>query len=564
MYSPVSGFILAIFFPCLSVIQRLLSGPQTISHGACSSSATTLPSNCVGTSTLSPVLATKLTDRPKDRRRTKNLLFKLAFDTIKRYKGANLILEIERKFVLDGVFVIDLLKNDGISMLQKEIVQFYTKITPLEEIRFRKSNFDFTATKKIGKGLMRKEFEEICDEKAYKNALKKSVGIPIEKTRFEFKINNLPSNIDVYHDILEGLVTLEIEFLTVNDAENFIIPDFIKRYIKLEITEDERYKNKYLSLFGMPDFTFDIKKTFEILKANKDIKLSFPSQIRSIDAMRVMFFQIYEFLKFYKEEYLKTSDEEALHQMRVNMRKTRSLLKLLNSIFDESIARHFSKNFKTLANSTNLKRDIDVFLEFLKNQKKATKLIDVLKAQKSDQDDLIKSILTDTKSDEIFRDWEIFLKEDSDFYKGEDYDEPIKKVVAKALRVQILKLKKDLLSLNSEQENSLFHETRIELKRFRYLIENFIDLFALKSLEKCKERAKEIQESFGDLQDRDIWLSILADIEGKDSDIDEISAKLKTKIYKRMFKLRDEILDKKVKFIRNLSKASRNLKIYYT
>lgn len=474
-----------------------------------------------------------------------------------------MVLEIERKFVLDGILAIDALKRDGILLDSKNVMQFYTKITPLEEIRFRKSENNLTMTKKIGKGMVRQEFEEICDEKSYKKAFKNSIAIPIEKDRFEFKINNLPANIDIYKGALEGLVTLEIEFLKVEDANNFIMPDFLANHITSEITEDERYKNKNLALFGIPDMKFDVKKALEILDTNKDIKLSFPSSIRSIDAARVLFFQIYKFIEFHKEEYLKTSNEEELHQIRVNLRKTRSLLKLLNKIFDEKLTVHFSKNFKVLANSTNAKRDIDVFLEFLKKQKKAKSITKILENIKNRQNDEIKAMLISPQSNETFRDWEIFLKEDSGFYKGEDYDKPIKKIVAKAIRTQILKLKKDLLILNSERENAIFHETRIELKKLRYLFENFIDLFAIRSLEKCKDRAKEIQELFGDLQDRDIWLLILDNIEKEQGIDDRAITKLKSKIYKQIFKIRDEILEEKIKFIKNLSKVSKNLKIYY-
>lgn len=474
-----------------------------------------------------------------------------------------MVLEIERKFVLDGVLAIEALKKDGILATQKDIVQFYTQITPLEEVRFRKSDDKFSTAKKIGKGMVRKEFEEICDAKTYKKSLKNAVGMPIHKTRFEFKFNNLPANIDLYHDALEGLATLEIEFLKVEDAQNFEMPEFLSRHIELEITDDERYKNKFLALFGLPDVKFDLQKTLEIIDQNSRIKLSYPSSIRAIDAARAMFFQIYKLIEIHKTQYIRTSDEEALHQIRVNLRKTRSLLKLLNSIFDEKLTAHFSKSFKLIANSTNTKRDIDVFLVALDDFKHASEIKKALFDIKSVQDSDIKAMLTSQNSEEIFRDWEIFLREDSDFYQGADYDKPIKKVVAKAMRAQILKLKKALFALNDECANEMFHETRIELKRFRYLLENFIDLFAIKALERCQTRSKEMQELFGDLQDRDIWLMILENLERENEQICENSDKIKSKIYKQIFKLRDKILDKNSKFIRSLSKVSRNLKIYY-
>lgn len=474
-----------------------------------------------------------------------------------------MVLEIERKFVLDAISAIKTLKDDGILIEQNEITQIYTKITPLEEIRFRKSGQNFTTAHKIGKGLMRKENENECSEKEFKTALKHALGMPINKTRFEFKLNNLPCNIDLHHEFLDGLITLEIEFLTVADAENFIIPEFLNRHIKAEITEDERYKNKNLALFGLPEMEFNIAKAISIIDQNESIKLVFPSSLRAIDAARVMFFQIYKLVQIHKEIYLETSDEEALHQFRINLRKTRSLLKILPGIFDEKTTAHFNKNFKLIANSTNKKRDIDVFLEFLKEQKNSKLITQILLLEKQNLNSDIKEMMSSETTQEIFKDWEVFLKEESDFYKGEKFDTPVKKLVARAFRVQILRVKKALLKLNEECANERFHATRIEIKRLRYLLEIFIDLYAIKSLEKAKERAKEIQEIFGDLQDRDIWLEILEQYLSNELLNAQIPDKLQTKIYKQIYKLRDKILDKKGKFIRTLSKVSRNLKIYY-
>ena len=67
-----------------------------------------------------------------------------------------------------------------------------------------------------------------------------------------------------------------------------------------------------------------------------------------------------------------------------------------------------------------------------------------------------------------------------------------------------------------------------------------------------------MQELFGELQDRDVWLEILDKIPQS-----EPSSKIQNKIYKQIYKLREEILKKRVKFIRQTRKISRNLKIYY-
>ena len=70
-----------------------------------------------------------------------------------------MVLEIERKFILHNLSVLKVLNSDGIAINEDEIMQFYTKITPISEIRFRKINDKFFTTQKFGKGLVREELE---------------------------------------------------------------------------------------------------------------------------------------------------------------------------------------------------------------------------------------------------------------------------------------------------------------------------------------------------------------------------------------------------------------------
>jgi CYTH domain-containing protein len=52
--------------------------------------------------------------------------------------------------------------------------------------------------------------------------------------------------VDQFLDTLDGLILLEIEFQSVEQAENFVLPRWADR--ALEVTEDSRYKNKNLAM----------------------------------------------------------------------------------------------------------------------------------------------------------------------------------------------------------------------------------------------------------------------------------------------------------------------------
>lgn len=471
------------------------------------------------------------------------------------------MIEIERKFILRDAAVINELKARDIGTEQKEVTQIYVKITPLEEIRFREASGVFTITQKSGVGLAREENESETDAKSFKKAIKNAVAAPIKKTRFLFEPDGTACNVDIFHGTLEGLVTFEAEFASEREAAEFNPPEFIAAHIASEVTEDERYKNKNLALFGLPQGKFDAQKCIEILQNSPELELNLPSYIGAMDAMRTVFFQIFTLLGKRLNEYASSSDAEALHQIRINLRKTRSLLKLFTLVFDRKTACYFLLNFKKLAELTNQKRDIDVFCEFLQRQKGFETLASELENLSKTLAQSVQAELQSDEANEILRDWEVFLREGSDFFKGELGDAPIKKLVAKSMRAQILRLKKSLSNLSQTTENAQFHKCRIEIKRLRYLSEIFGGGFGFPAAKKCFKKTKILQEVFGSLQDADVWLGLFAYIKigAQEKRLD----KLQSKIYKKIYELRSEILDSKPKILKSLTKLSRGLKIYY-
>ncbi|MCD8213484.1 MAG: CHAD domain-containing protein, partial [Campylobacter sp.] len=253
-----------------------------------------------------------------------------------------------------------------------------------------------------------------------------------------------------------------------------------------------------------------------------------------------------------------SGDEESLHQFRVNLRKTRSILKTFSGVFDEKVSEFFGEKFKFLANTTNKKRDLDVFLEFLRTQKNADELIYLVsKAKQIEYENLTQCLNNEANSD-FLREWELFLNEESDFYKGKLADVPLGRLCAYETRSGLVLLETKINALNEESANENFHKIRIDFKRLRYVLESFCDVFYIANFKKYQARVKLMQELFGELQDRDVWLEILDKMPPS-----EVVNKIQNKIYKQIYKLREEILQKRAKFIRQTRKISRNLKIYY-
>lgn len=465
-------------------------------------------------------------------------------------------LEIERKFLLKNSQILDFLKEAGLVFKHLEISQFYTKITQNEEIRFRSEEGKFIKTIKVGKDLIREENEEFCEKAEFKKALKNHIGRVITKDRYIFRLNNNPCNIDVFKDDLNGLCTFEIEFADENEAVYFKLPAFLEQFCQADVTCDKRYKNKFLAIHANENEQIDYKRAYNVFK-NKEISPNFAANLKSGEALRTLFLSYFKDVKRLKDEYLQDHDEEILHSMRVNLRKVRSLLKIFNGVFDEKVTLFFGENFKILANSTNKKRDLDIFLDFLNEQKHANELIYFVQKALNLEYENVKSYLSDEENYAFLKEWEIFLNE-GEFYRSKLFDVSLSRLGSFKLRTLMVLAQKRLKSLDQDCPNESFHKIRIELKKVRYTYEFLSEIFYFDGLKKYEERLKDMQEIFGALQDYDVWLGILERLPvaaGKE--------KLESKIYKQIYKTREEILKKRLKFIKATRKISRNLKIYY-
>ena len=465
-------------------------------------------------------------------------------------------LEIERKFLLKNSQILDFLKEAGVVFKHLEISQFYTKITQNEEIRFRSEEGKFIKTIKVGKDLIREENEEFCEKTEFKKALKNRIGHVITKDRYIFRLNNNPCNIDVFKDGLNGLCTFEIEFADENEAVYFKLPAFLEQFCQADVTCDKRYKNKFLAIHANENEQIDYKRAYNVFK-NKEISPNFAANLKSGEALRALFLSIFKEIKRLKSDYLQDHDEEILHNLRVNLRKVRSLLKIFNGVFDEKVTLFFGENFKILANSTNKKRDLDIFLGFLSERKHANELIYFVQKALNLEYENVKSYLSDEENYAFLKEWEIFLNE-GEFYRSKLFDVSLSRLGSFKLRTLMVLAQKRLKSLDQDCPNESFHKIRIELKKVRYTYEFLSEIFYFDGLKKYEERLKDMQEIFGALQDYDVWLGILErlpEAAGKE--------KLESKIYKQIYKTREEILKKRLKFIKATRKISRNLKIYY-
>lgn len=147
-------------------------------------------------------------------------------------------LEIERKFLIKGF--PDYLWN----YKHSDIEQHYISFEP--EVRVRKIDDSNLLTFKTDGSLERKELEIPITNLQFTELKEMSSG-SVTKTRYFIEENNYIYELDVYNNI-DNLLTVEVEFESQEDAENFSVPEWFGE----EITNIKEFKNKNLALKGFP------------------------------------------------------------------------------------------------------------------------------------------------------------------------------------------------------------------------------------------------------------------------------------------------------------------------
>jgi len=156
-------------------------------------------------------------------------------------------LEIERKFLINRRD----LPFDTATATPYNFVQTYINISP--EVRVRAINdSEFWFAVKLPKdeiGLSRQEVQFTITAEEYSSLMEKKEGSSIIKTRYYVTLNGIKVAIDIYREALAGLSVAEIQFESVEKANDFKPYNWFGK----DVTSDKRYKNASLAMDGLPE-----------------------------------------------------------------------------------------------------------------------------------------------------------------------------------------------------------------------------------------------------------------------------------------------------------------------
>lgn len=145
-------------------------------------------------------------------------------------------MEIERKYL------VDTLPEELAKYPSHLIEQAYLCTKPV--VRIRRQDNSYYLTYKSAGLLSREEYNLPLDEESYQHLLKKADGNIISKRRYKIPLSNgLTAELDEFSGIFKGLLLVEVEFESIEDANSFTPPAWFGKDVTMEGT----YQNSYLS-----------------------------------------------------------------------------------------------------------------------------------------------------------------------------------------------------------------------------------------------------------------------------------------------------------------------------
>ncbi|MGV6816692.1 MAG: CHAD domain-containing protein [Thiotrichales bacterium] len=208
-------------------------------------------------------------------------------------------------------------------------------------------------------------------------------------------------------------------------------------------------------------------------------------------------------------------DSEFLHDLRVALRRSRSILSASRHLFPPAESQRLIAEMKWAFRETNPHRDLDVLLltvpEFEKQlpdfyRGEITFIERFVSEQKTLLQPNLSAHLKSDRFHQLLADWQAFIEKNTD-PQGES--ETVESFAARKIFRTYKKLRRQARKLNKSSTPTEFHELRKSAKKHRYLLEAFEPLFPKKRLQKPLKRLKSLQNALGAYQDSQIQITSL-------------------------------------------------------
>jgi CHAD domain-containing protein len=235
-----------------------------------------------------------------------------------------------------------------------------------------------------------------------------------------------------------------------------------------------------------------------------------------MDADRVLqsiLSRLLQVMEVNEDGIIKDIDCEFLHDFRIAVRRTRSIIGSIKNVFKPESLKRFKADFAWLGDVTGPARDLDVHLldfEHYRNMlpdnmcNDITPLRELMINERRIAYDALKKALRSQRYRKLKNDWRVFLQQSSPQLESGNAQNSILQVANTSIwRAYKHTLKKGT-HLNAKAPSVAFHDERKECKKLRYLLEFFRKLYPKKELRKLIKALEDIQDQLGKFQDLEV------------------------------------------------------------
>ena len=204
-------------------------------------------------------------------------------------------------------------------------------------------------------------------------------------------------------------------------------------------------------------------------------------------------------------------DSEFLHDLRVAVRRTRSLQRELRSVFPPAPLVHFRAEFRWLQQATGPTRDLDVYLDELEGSADLAPLRAVLAEHRVRERAAMMRALRSPRTQRLLEEWSTFVRRMPDAPRAgrDDALRPIAAVAAERIARVYKRLVRMGAAIDEASAPEALHDLRKKGKELRYLLEFFAPLFPEPAVGPMVTSLKALQDTLGRFQDREVQAGLL-------------------------------------------------------
>jgi CHAD domain-containing protein len=244
------------------------------------------------------------------------------------------------------------------------------------------------------------------------------------------------------------------------------------------------------------------------------VAVTFPADVRADRAAAELAARLVEVIEANLPGTLADVDTEFLHDLRVAVRRTRSLQRELRRVFPPEALADFRAEFRWLQQVTGPTRDLDVYLDELAETPDIEPLRTLLVERRARERAAMRRALRSERTARLLAEWKAFVMglEDAPPAGRPAATRPIGEVGGERIARVYGQLVRMGSAIDEHSPAEALHDLRKKGKELRYLLEFFAPLFPAAVVDPMVSTLKALQDVLGRFQDREIQAAMLHDV----------------------------------------------------